>query len=1233
MSWSDEQLQAIELRGKNLLVAAAAGSGKTSVLVERIVRRVTDEQEPVDVDKLLVVTFTNAAAAEMRERVGAALAQALKINPGSRHLERQLVLLNTASICTIHAFCQTLVRQNFHLLDLDPNFRIAGEPELNLLKADVLETLFEEKYTDGDPAFLEFIAHYGDDHSDQALYDLVLGLYSFSRSHPWPEHWLKQLAQAFSVPAEAGIEDTPWPALILDKIALELEQAGQVLAKLRRECLLPGNPEVYQEVLQSDQDLVAELIAAAACSWEQLNQALACCAFAKLPAVKGVDEAVKKYFQKGRQAVKDKVSEFQQLYFDRPAAELLEDLRLTAPVVAEFGGLVSRFAEGFSKAKAVRGLVDFNDLEHFCLRILLEAESPPDQARPSAVALACRNKYAEIMVDEYQDTNGVQETILALLTKPDRPNAFFVGDVKQSIYRFRLAEPELFLDKYRQYPLCPETCARIDLTRNFRSRPGVLQAVNFLFSQLMTPRVAELEYGLAERLNPGAGYPAASGRTLDGPAEVWLVDRDSPAEAEVEAAAGEEAAGLEPALPEPGGFELEARLIAARINDLMAGDYVAYDKESKQYRPLAWRDMVILLRSVKNKANVLLETLRQANIPVYAEIDSGYFREIEVQVMLALLSIIDNPRQDIPLAGVLRSPVVGLSPVELTTIRLSRQGADLWSAVAAMVCADRQEGEQAELQRKLVKFRAQLTEWRSFSRRKGVPELIWQLYRDTGYYDYVGGTPGGVLRQANLRALYNRARQYETTNFRGLFRFLRFIERLRNKGTDLAVARALGESEDVVRVMSIHKSKGLEFPVVFLADLGKPINLADSKALILTHKKLGVGPYVTNPELRFRYPTLARQGIAYKLSMETKAEELRVLYVALTRAREKIILVGSTVKIVQKAAAWCQTAGYGPQQLPDALIAGAKSYLDWLIPAIVRHADGQVLRDYAAGCGSPAEGLANDASRWSIRICPAAEFGSSGEQTAVSAPLLDQVKAFAPVAAGAEPEWVDWRLGWKYAHHEAVGKPAKLSVSEIKRRFELLDRDSGQRLFEQQALFARPRFLQQTGKLTPAEYGTVMHTVMQHIELGGDLSEAGLTGQLQAMIERELLPPEQAAAADLAGVRKFFASELGRRICRSPKVRRELPFSFMLPAARFYPELAESDETIFIQGIIDMLFDESDGLVLVDYKTDTVRAGGRLAEKYAIQLDLYAEAAASILKQQVKEKYLYLFSTNEVIKL
>lgn len=1236
MSWSEKQLEAITARKQNVLVAAAAGSGKTSVLVERIIQRITDPDDHIDVDKLLVVTFTNAAAAEMRARVGAAISSALKNEKSSRHLERQLVLLNSASISTIHSFCQTTVRQNFHLLDLDPKFRVAGEAECILLKNDVLQEMFEELYTNGDEDFLRFVEHYGHDHSDEPLYNLILGLYNFSRSHPWPEYWLDNLKNAFILPPDADIDDTPWSGLIRNKVIIDLEQAKQQVEALAAEALKPGNPEPYAEVFEADRILIDEIIEAAGYSWNRLEAALAGIAYTKMPSVKGLDEAIKKHFQDSRTKLKNQIKKFRDEYFNIPAEQLLVDMSKAAPLVEALAYLTISFGNRYAQVKKAKALVDFSDLEHFCLSVLSDADAKPGEIRPSVAAMALQDKYAEIMIDEYQDTNGVQETILRLIARPDDPNLFMVGDVKQSIYRFRLAEPELFIQKYLDYPIdCGHACRRIDLAQNFRSRASVLHAVNFLFTQLMAPRVAELSYGDAEKLNPGPDYPECAAKITAGPVELCLIDLDEDqngsTEADSDTQDDQESAGQDGTAAdheELTGFEAEARLVAQKIGKMMNEDLQVFDKHTKAYRRLEWRDIVILLRSTKAKAGILLETLRHADIPVYAEVDSGYFSETEVQVMLSLLSVIDNPRQDIPLAGVLRSPLVGLSAAQLAEIRLVSPAGDLWSALTAVNADD-----VAPLAPKAFEFIEQLNNWRALSRRKGVPELIWQIYRDTGYYDYVGGMPGGTLRQANLRALYDRARQYETTNFRGLFRFLRFIEQMKDKGSDLAVARALGESENVVRVMSIHKSKGLEFPVVFVADLGKNFNLQDSHGSVLCHKTLGVGPYVTNPDLRHRYPTVARRAIAHKMEMETKAEELRILYVALTRAREKLILIGSTKKLSKRARQWCCTVGRVAPTLPDSLIAGAKSYLDWLGPAVVRHQQGTVLREQGECDEWPGGPLAEDASQWQVSLYQRQDLTLASDISGAETPLLKAVEKLLPVDIGSDCEWVDNLLGWQYGYSQIVGKPAKLSVTEIKRRFELESSSDAHRPFERPPIAARPRFTQTGARMTAAEYGTLMHAVMQHIDFRGDISEAGLGLQLEDMVRRELLLPEQVEGIDVKGAADFFAGELGKRLIASPQVRRELPFSLALPAERFYADIAESSERIFVQGIIDVLFDDPAGLVLVDYKTDRAADGAELARKYAVQLNLYAEAAETILRRPVAEKYLYLFGTGQVVRV
>jgi ATP-dependent helicase/nuclease subunit A len=1234
MAWSEAQLQAITTYNKNLLVAAAAGSGKTSVLVERIIRRLLDEKQKFNIDKVLVVTFTNAAAAEMRERIGNAISKALKERPKSRHLERQLVLLNAASISTIHAFCQNVIRQNFHLLDIDPKFRLANEQETNLLKQDVLETLFEEKYTEADADFLTFVDHYGNERSDEELYEIILDLYKFSCSQPYPRVWLERLKDSFALAEDTDIDTTVWAKLIRQQLELAFLECQHLLDEM----ILNAQQidfDFYVPTFEADRELIDRLANLLEAPWDELQKTMYAVKFATMArAPKETDEALKKIFSDKRGKVKKIITTLKDNYFTVTGAEQIADLIQVEPMMATICQLTIQFAESFAAAKRTKAIADFNDLEHFCLKILLHEEATPENAQPSAVAKALQEKYEEVMVDEYQDTNGVQEAIISLVRKAEKPNLFLVGDVKQSVYRFRLAEPELFLEKYRNYPTSGESFARIDLAQNFRSRKEILAAINFLFCQLMSPKVAELSYGEPEKLNPGTGYVEIEQKLVAGAVELSIIDRDSCESEEFHEQDSETQTADNPQEEEElSGFALEATFIAQRIQTLMDESTYVFDKETKTYRPLAWRDIVILLRSVKNKANVLLETLRNANIPSYANVDSGYFQEIEIQIMLALLHVIDNPYQDIPLASVLHSPIVGLSTIELAEIRLTLPQAELWSAV---IKANAVETElNAEIKVKLSRFIAQVNEWRNLARRKSVPELIWQLFRDTGYYDYVGGMPGGMLRQANLRMLYDRAGQYETTNFRGLFRFLRFIEKMRDTGTDLAVARTLGESENVVRIMSIHKSKGLEFPVVIVADLGKQFNLMDSKGTLLMHRKLGLGPYVTNGDLEFRYPTIARQAIAYKMNMESKAEELRVLYVALTRAREKLILVGSVAKLSSKANAWSQHIASSNRLLPDYAIAGASTYLDWVCPAVVRHADGETLLKAADTTQMRINAIHEDTSHWQVSIIPASDVLRNEELSAEDNAFMQKVEQLQPLAESDEKDWVKSVLDWQYPDMTTKEVPAKLSVTEMKRRFDLAQQAENpiETIFKKPVIVTRPRFIQEKTKLTGAEYGTLMHSVMQHIDIFGDVSMDGLKAQLARLVLEEKILPEHAEVIDLNGVQSFFASDIGKRMLAAHNIRRELPFSVMLQAKRFYPDMKNAEEHIFVQGIIDVIFNEGEEMVLVDYKTDHSYNVAELTEKYALQLNIYAEAIEKILKKKVKEKYLYLFHSGKLLQV
>ena len=1242
MSWSLQQEQAIYSRSQNLLVAAAAGSGKTAVLVERIIQQLLTGDNRIDITQLLVVTFTKAAAAEMRHRIGQALTKALEEGGNRRHIERQLVLLNSAAISTLHSFCQSVVRQYFYRLELDPAFRLAGDAEIALIKGDTLEDLFSSLYETGDERFYRLLEYYGGERDNDELIDLVLKLHSFACSHPWPEVWLSGLAQPFAAAGDEDIESCEWARLILNKLVFELEQLLTVYDSMTAQVVKPGQPQAYLPVLSEERQMLADALAAARQGWRQLSNALSDVKFERMPSVKKTEasEETKKFYSQGRQQAKDFVKMAADIYFSRPPSELLADMTAMTPVISDLASLTLAFHAAFQQAKSAKNVLDFNDLEHFCLKILLDPSSTPEQIKPSPAALELRERFAEVMVDEYQDTNGVQETILRLVARDN--NRFMVGDVKQSIYRFRLAEPSLFMEKYATYPAeaTTEVSRRIDLSHNFRSEAGILHAVNFLFTQLMTRGAAELDYGEKERLNPGLDYPRHD-QAVTGPVEVLLIDRDGGGESgQQETADGEQGDGGQTDesaaemtdgadAAELGRFEQEAWLIAKRMTELKADNRLVYDKNNG-WRSLEWRDMVVLLRAPSGKAAILLDTLRNFGIPAYAEEDSGYFQATEVRVLLALLSVIDNPRQDIPLASVLRSPLTGLTATQLAMIRIEQPG-DLWQALTVYGT----QGADNGLRQAVNSFLTSLEKWRNYARRRGVAELITQLYRDTGYYEYVGAMPGGTVRQANLRALYDRARQYETTNFRGLFRFLRFLERLTGDGGDMAVAKALGEGENVVRIMSIHKSKGLEFPVVFVADLGKQFNLRDTTNPILLHKERGIGPYCYQPERRFSFPTLAWHGISHLLTMESKAEELRVLYVAFTRAREKLILVGSASKLADQCARWSRQVGREETALPDSLIATARTGLDWLIPAIMRHTDGAELRKYSA-CDDelPVTPLTEFPCRWDVGIVTPAELGAAQSAVTDSHPWLELVSRLEPVPAVDTPQWLADALAWQYPHMKTVTKPAKLSVSEIKRRFAEEDEDASQPVWKRPAGSARPRFLQ-AGKsgLTASERGTVMHTVMQQLDFSGNTSLDGIKEQVNRLVTREILRPDEAGAVDVKAIAAFASSPLGQRLRQADWVKKEMAFSLLLPAERFYPDLAGAGETVFIQGIIDCLFADEDGIVLVDYKTDRVADAHELVHRYRVQMELYAEAAEKALGQPVAASYLYAFHTGQVVAM
>ncbi|MEF3304622.1 helicase-exonuclease AddAB subunit AddA [Paenibacillus sp. GYB003] len=1303
-AWTDEQWEAVRLRGSDILVAAAAGSGKTAVLVERIIRRISDESDPVDVDRLLVATFTNAAAGEMRQRIREAIEKRLAEQPHSDHLRKQIALIHRASITTLHSFCLDVIRRHHQRIRLDPAFRIASEVEAELMRQDILGDLLEEQYGESgeDGPFWRLADAYGGERGDDRLFKLIGRLYDYSRSHPWPERWLLDMASRFELASSGSDGDTdgddPWKRVLLADVKLELQGAEAMLEEALRLCGRPGGPQPYAANIEDDLAQIRAALAAADRSWNALFAAFRDAAFGKLNACRGadVDKTLQEAVKQLRDKAKKQFGATQEELFARTPEQFASEMVETAPLVRKLAEIVIAFGERYRQAKAAKGLVDFSDLEHYCLDILRDPDAPPGELVPSEAAEQYREQFAEILLDEYQDTNTVQEAIVSLISRPAPGNRFMVGDVKQSIYRFRLAEPGLFMNKYKSFEPAEEDMPsggrKIDLARNFRSRQQIVDAVNFVFKQLMTEQVGEMEYDEAARLVCGASYPDSPSDTS---VEFALIDRggapvgeddsddgeagDDEADGQAEAA-DRFAAGVEREERQAETAQLEARFIASRIRRLTGMDghppFQVYDRGAGGFRPAVFRDIVILLRATSAWAPVFMDELRAAGIPGYADLNAGYFTATEVEAMLSLLQIIDNPYQDIPLAAVLRSPMFGLTAAELAAVRIRAMNKPFYEAVLAAAEADseavgpaaddtpdfaeRATGEET-LRSKLNRFLSSLGRWRDEAKEGSLSQLIWSIYRETGYYDYVGGMSGGMQRQANLRALYDRARQYEATSLRGLFRFLRFVERMRDSGADLGAARALGEQEDVVRVMSIHKSKGLEFPVVFVAGLGKTFNETDLNDTFLLHKDLGFGPVFVDPQLRASCPTLPMLAIRRRMKMEMIAEELRVLYVALTRPKEKMVLVGTVKSIEASIRKWSRMLEEKRWQLPAHEMARARSYVDWLGPALVRHPDAEALRteDGADGGSRIPPIMADEPSRWSVGVVSSLGFAQAAAAVEVrfADERMEAVAQLAPVEGRPTGE-LDRRFGWSYEYGEASGLFSKTSVSELKRISEqaaakgeredaewpelrtLRDespeaKDVGGRV-SLRSLARRPGFLGKR-EMTAAERGTIYHAVMQHLPLDGDVTEAVVRTTLDRMVAKELLLEEHREAIDAALIESFFREPIGKRLLAAERVHREVPFSYGIPAEEAYPEAGEAvrGETVLVQGVIDCLFEENGQLVLLDYKTDAV-SGGRLDElkrRYAVQLALYARAIEHIWRRPVKEKVLFFFDGSHLVTL
>ena len=1136
MKLTPEQQAAVDSRNENLLLAAAAGSGKTRTLVERVINLLEDNA--CQVDEMLIVTFTNAAAQEMRSRIQNALMKRLEDEFDSQRqvqLERQIILLGGAQISTFHSFCQSVLRRNFARIDLDPKFRNADDNELSLLKNEVIEEIFEENYSSGAEAFKNFTDEFGGTvNGDETLHAMIIDLHDFSLSMPNPDAWLDTLAAPYEISDDQKLSDTPWFKFLKPQI-------DDALKKISDDCdeaqTLADANNITVNVLADDAEQIHALKNLRGdWKWNDLYEKISAINFKRYNAGKG-DLDVKAKIKALRDGYKAKLINLREKYFLADENKMLSDLSELAAPIRELVRVTKTFAEKFSAAKRERGIIDFNDMEHLTLDIFNAA---PD------VAAAYRRKFKFIMVDEYQDTNGVQEAIIKKISRDD--NLFCVGDVKQSIYRFRLVDSANFRDK-----MTDATYRSINLSQNFRSREKIINAVNEIFKRLMNSRVTEIDYNDKAELRYGADF-ATGENYLDERPEFFYILPDKQ-------------------IDDSKSIEIEMRFIAGKIRELIASKKLVRDGDT--YRPIEFRDIVILHRSPKTTSFEILETLKKFGVPAYVPDEEKFFQANEIQIVIDLLKLLDNSRQDIPLAAVMLSPIGGFDAEELADIRIATPDEDFYTAVS-------RGGDKCK------NFLEKINRWREISRQLSVPELLSNLYRETGYYDSVGVDERGETRQANLRILIDRAADFETNNLRGLSGFVEFIKKISELNRDLTTAATLGESDNVVRVVTIHKSKGLEYPVVFVAGIGKQFNNDDyTKGKIFMHRDMGIGVHRTPRKTQLKVKTLATAAVAKKIRDESLAEELRILYVALTRAQEKLFLTGVTSKTALK-----ETLQVDRPTDYDILNAG--KFMDWLLP--IKDALSSVMESRRVDIDEVLE------------ILPQAI--DVGTREKISQP----------------PE--------KFPTSAIVNIPAKLSVTELKRRAEEEDLpplsaavDNAESKSAEKFIYRRPNFLQ-TKKLSGAEFGTLMHRVMQNLNIDGDLSPQGIAAQVEDLARRQIIEPEHVKKIRADKIAAFFACEIGQRLVAAQKFYRELPFSRLIDAERFF----HVDEKIFIQGIIDLLFQDSDGKwILLDYKTD--RNIENIAEKYRVQIELYTQAVESLLKISVAEKYLYLLTADKLVRI
>lgn len=1267
MKFTPEQQRVIELHNSNILVSAAAGSGKTAVLVERIIRMICDGEHPADIDRLLIVTFTNAAAAEMRERIAAGITARLEADPGNEHIQKQSALLHNAQITTIDSFSLFLIRNHFNEIGLDPDFRVADEGEIKLLQQEVLAQLLEDAYAgqfvpEAPEQFHACVEYFCPGGRESVLEQHILNLSRYAGSFPWPAEWLEERKNDYAAGDMEALVHSDYGQYLTERVNRTVEGCLEKLREVKRLCELPDGPYMYGELTEAEIEQLERLTSCK--DLEEQAAKVPAVTFARLPSKKddSVDPAKRELAKAIRNSVKDTLSDLSESYFKTPLELAVEQGKACREPLRMLLDLVLEFDRRLLAAKQERHLIDFSDMEHYALQILLKREKVEetgsigtDRAKtkyrivPSDVAMEYRQYFQEILIDEYQDSNLVQEYLLSAISGEEegRYNRFMVGDVKQSIYKFRLARPELFLEKYDTYQETGDLC-RIDLAKNFRSRIQVVDAVNGVFSRIMSREIGGIAYDDKAALYPGAVYPAQEDPAYG--SELLLIRKPEKGEREESGIGEQHAEGAGVLVDYDNVRQLEALAIAARIKQLK-GSLQVMEKSAGELRPVRYSDMVILLRTTSGWDEEFKKILEQQGIPVYITSKTGYFGALEVQELLQFLRVLDNPRQDIPLFGVMQSVFGGFTQEEIAQIRSggeghSRKRMTLYEALKEVaqsgrtveegeeISAGESAGEEAELSQKADTFLQRIGHYRDLTPFTSIRDLLQRILDDYDYLNYVTALPAGSKRRANVEMLLTKASAFEKTSYFGLFHFIRYMEQLEKYDVDYGEADTLDENADVVRIMSIHKSKGLEFPVVFVSGLSKRFNMQDANQSLIVDMDLGVAVDYVDSVRRIKNKTLRRTVLSAKMKEDNLAEELRVLYVALTRAREKLILTAVLDKADEK---WELAQMTGQERLTYLDFCEAGSYMDFLLPILPQTGIAvKTLRTEDLAVEELREQLRMGDRREQLRLI------ACGETTLTGDPEENERKLM----------YLRERFAYQYPHPGLQKLYTKTTVSELKIAAMAEKDEAAFHTFEEKEVVPYiPGFRREQEKVSGAVRGNAFHRTMELLDFTYLFTESGLfTGcpnnyeeyrrgldknrlqnRLEEFLQRETislrLTEEYAKAVSLPKILNFLEQELAYRMWRAQEqglLYREQPFVLGIDAKRLDPDLPEG-EKVLIQGIIDVFFIEDGEIVLLDYKTDVIDSLEALWNRYNVQIQYYEEALTKLMQMPVKERILYSF--------